>query len=219
VIRLVILANVRLYREGLKQILDRSELLSVEGTAADPREAINKVREFIPDVVLVDMSSIGSLSTLHEIAVSAPTTKLVALAVPDSDESLISCAEAGIVGFVPREASLADLTAAIESAMRGDLLCSPRTAATLLKRVAALAPGQGADAGGGRLTPREEEVVVLLESGLTNKEIACHLGIEVATVKNHVHNLLEKLKVHRRGQAAARMRTRPLPSVRPQLRA
>jgi len=110
---------------------------------------------------------------------------------------------------VPRAASVEDLVAALESVGRGELLCSAQTAAALLRRVAALAAGRSAPAQPlSNLTRREREIGGLLEAGLSNKDIAVQLGIEVATVKNHVHNVLEKLQVHRRGQAAARLQGR-----------
>jgi DNA-binding NarL/FixJ family response regulator len=89
---------------------------------------------------------------------------------------------------------------------RGEFLCSPGTAATLLRRVAALAAERHTADNGARLTPREQQVVRLIDEGLSNKEIARRLSIEVRTVKNHVHSILEKLQVRRRGEAAARMR-------------
>src|SRR5439155_827652 len=105
-----------------------------------------------------------------------------------------------------REASIDDLVTVIESVARGEAICSPRVAAGLLRRVAALAAGHGGDLPRAQLTNREREIVRLIDNGLSNKEIARALGIEVATVKNHVHNILEKLQVHRRGEAAARVR-------------
>jgi DNA-binding NarL/FixJ family response regulator len=95
------------------------------------------------------------------------------------------------------------LVATLESATRGEALFSPRMAASLLRRVAALAATQPSPSAQVRLTPRERDIMRLLDEGLSNKEIAQRLGIEVATVKNHVHNILEKLQVHRRGEAAA----------------
>jgi DNA-binding NarL/FixJ family response regulator len=190
VIRIVIVADTRLYREGLAQVLGRGAHITVVATAARQDEALARLADLKPDVVLVD----------------AP---VVALGVADDDDDVLGCAEAGVAGYVPREASVDHLVAVIESAARGEAICSPRIAASLLRRVARLAAGQGAAVPQGRLTSREREIIGLIDRGLSNKEISKHLGIEVATVKNHVHNILEKLKVHRRGEAAARMRGNP----------
>jgi len=90
--------------------------------------------------------------------------------------------------------------------VRGEAVCSPRVAGALLRRIAALATDGRSDRVPAHLTKREREIMGLIDEGLSNKEIAKRLRIEVATVKNHVHNILEKLQVHRRGEAAARVR-------------
>src|SRR2546421_13075479 len=119
---------------------------------------------------------------------------------------VLASAEAGAIAYVPREASLEDLVAVIECAVRGEAVCSPRVAGALLRRIAVLATDGRSDRVPARLTKREREIMGLIDEGLSNKEIAKRLRIEVATVKNHVHNILEKLQVHRRGEAAARVR-------------
>jgi DNA-binding NarL/FixJ family response regulator len=103
-----------------------------------------------------------------------------------------------------------DLTATITSVSRDELLCSPRVAAALLRRVGALANGVRRPHATDGLTSRECEILGLIKEGLSNKEIAVRLHIEVATVKNHVHNLLEKLQVASRAEAASRLDARPL---------
>jgi DNA-binding NarL/FixJ family response regulator len=109
---------------------------------------------------------------------------------------------------VAREGSVHDLVDAVERAARGELQCSPQVAGTLIRRLAWRAAA-GATLIPSPLTARESEIVRLIDEGLSNKEIAVRLGIEVATVKNHVHNLLEKLRVRRRSEAAARLRVLP----------
>jgi two-component system nitrate/nitrite response regulator NarL len=107
---------------------------------------------------------------------------------------------------------LRDAVVVVEAVIRDETICTPRVAATLLRHVATLAADRGLDASTGRpessLTRRELEVVRLIDRGMSNKQIAVALQIEVATVKNHVHNLLEKLAVQRRGEAAACLRRR-----------
>jgi DNA-binding NarL/FixJ family response regulator len=120
---------------------------------------------------------------------------------------VLACAQAGIAGYVPREGTLDDLIAALHGAARGEAFCSPRIVAVLLRRIADLSIEWQPLAAAGRLTARELEIVDLIDRGLTNREIAEGLSIEVATVKNHVHNILEKLQIHRRHDAAARIRS------------
>lgn len=205
-IKLLIVADIRLYREGLAGVLDRQDQFRVAGTAADAEGAFTELRGGQPDVVLVDMAMPDGLETARAIIDLAPAVKVVALSVAETERDVLACAEAGMAGYVPRQGSLADLIAALECAARGEALCSPRVAAGLLRRVAALAATQPKGLAQAHLTAREREILQLLDGGLANKEIAQRLGIEVATVKNHVHNILEKLQVHRRGEAAARAR-------------
>jgi DNA-binding NarL/FixJ family response regulator len=205
-IRLLIVSDIRLYREGLAQLLGRERELSVVGTAADLDDGIGSIRELRPDVVLLDRAMPGSIAFLRTARGLAPAPAIVALGVPEVDSEVLACAEAGVAGYVSREAGVPQLIATIQGVGRGELLCSPRIAAALLRRVTTLSSIQLPAAGRSRLTAREIEVLSLLERGCGNKDIARQLGIEVATVKNHVHNILEKLRVRRRGEAAAHLR-------------
>lgn len=216
-IRVLIVSDVRLYRDGLAKILAAEPRLQVVGTAADLQAAVRMAAERPADIALIDMGIPQGLCAMREVSTAAPAIKIVALGVRDSEQDVIAGAEAGVAGYVPRAASVGDLVNVLESVGRGELLCSPRAAATLLRRVTALSGGRARDGlDGALLTPRERQIIALLESGLSNKDMARRLGIEVATVKNHVHNVLEKLRVHRRAQAVARLQGRmPARSVTP----
>jgi DNA-binding NarL/FixJ family response regulator len=138
-----------------------------------------------------------------------PHTKIIAIAVSDDSSDIVACAEAGMVGYVSRDGSTDEVVAAVHGALRGELHCAPHVAATLFRRLAALAPGAAADVDRDAvLTPREREIVALIDQGLSNKTIGGRLRIGTPTVKNHVHHILEKLKVRRRGEAAALVRGR-----------
>ena len=202
--RVLIAADIKLYREGLTEILGRFEEIAVVGNASDRAESLDRVRELGPEVVLLDMGMPQSLATVRSIVESHSAVHVVALAVPERD--VIACAEAGISGYVPREGSVPDLVAAIMGAVRGELSCSPRIAGGLFRRISALAAERSSPGEPWRLTPRQREVAQLVERGLSNKEIARTLCIEVSTVKNHVHSILEMLHVHRRAEAAALLR-------------
>ncbi len=203
---ILLISDIRLYREGLAEVLRREPGFGVLGAVRSFVEAQERLSTDPPDVVLLDVSMPDSLAFVRQVTQMTPTVRLVALGVPEIDTDVVACAEAGIVGYVPRDGSLEDLRSAIQSVERGELLCSPRVAATLLRRLAALAaaaPRTTPVPPTSTLTRRELQILRLIEEGLTNKEIAVKLGIEVATVKNHVHNLLEKLRLHRRADAAA----------------
>ena len=146
----------------------------------------------------------SALRIVRAVSELDPNLKIVALAVADSDPEIMTWAEAGIAGFVTRDNSLNDLVAAVIASERGELSCSPRHAAALLHHVATMATRTTAPqrASPPQLTRRQSHVLELVGSGLSNKEIARTLGIEVATVKNHVHQVLEKLEVTRRSDAA-----------------
>ena len=130
------------------------------------------------------------------------------LAVLETEDDVVTCAEAGIAAYVPYEASIADLLATLARVRAGELACPPRIAAGLFRRLAVRAIEQNVAAVSAGLTQREEEILALIDQGLSNQEIAGRLEIEVSTVKNHVHHILGKLAVRRRGEAAARVRGR-----------
>jgi DNA-binding NarL/FixJ family response regulator len=205
-LRVLVAADVRLYRESLAEILGRQERMDVVGVAGDSGDMLSLVSELKPDVTLLDPAVPGSMAAVRELVKRAPGVKVVALAADEGEAEVIECAEAGVSGFVTRDHSLADLVASIRSAARGDLFCSPETAGALLRRVRALAAAQPRLYSEAHLTRRELDVVRLLEEGLSNKQIAHRLCIELPTVKHHVHHILEKLGVGRRGEAVARLR-------------
>jgi two-component system, NarL family, nitrate/nitrite response regulator NarL len=205
-LRVLIVDDTRLYRDGLSDLLQRDPAIAAVDAAADLGAALRQLAQARPDVVLLNMATAGSVAVCRAMVDAAPSARVVALAVSGADSEVIACAEAGAAGYLLRDEPLANLMAVIRSVMQGEAVCSPRVAATLLRRLAALATERRPPSELGQLTHREREVLGLIDDGLSNKEIARRLCIEVRTVKNHVHNILEKLRVHRRGEAAALMR-------------
>jgi DNA-binding NarL/FixJ family response regulator len=205
--RVLVASDVRLYREGLADSLRRSGRVEVVATAADRAATTRSARELRPDVVLVDLAMDAWESAVRELAASPDDTRVVVLGVHEVESEVVACAEAGVSGYVTREASLEELVDVVDSVARGESLCTPRIGALLLRRVAEAAGRRPPD-DVGRLTPREAQIVGLIDEGLSNKQIAGRLSIELPTVKNHVHSILEKLQVERRAEAAARLRGR-----------
>jgi DNA-binding NarL/FixJ family response regulator len=203
-IRVAVAAQVRLYCEGLAEaIARRSDRFVVVGTASTVEQWRELVSRAEIDVGLVDVSMPG----MHAAArAGAP---IIGLAVPEDEAAVLECAEAGLAGLVTSDAALEDVVTALAGAARGEGIVTPWVAATLLRRVRTLAAERRDPPHAGRLTLREREVVRLIDEGLSNKQIAHRLSIQVSTVKNHVHSILEKLEVDRRSQAAARMRLDP----------
>jgi len=202
-IRILIVDSTRIYREGLAQILEREPEIDVVATTADLDETLSRIHERGPEVLLFRMTESESIPLLSGIAKATSGVRTVALGVSETEDEIIACAEAGVAGYVPRDGSLHDLVATISGVARGEVRYSPRIVAPLLRRVATLAAERQPRTTLVHLTPREREIGQLIGTGLSNKEIARHLSIEVRTVKNHVHNILEKFQVHRRGEAAA----------------
>jgi two-component system nitrate/nitrite response regulator NarL len=166
---------------------------------------MESLRAASPDVSLVDLAMPGSLPLVRAMRADRPEVQVVTLSVPEAEQEVLACAEAGAAGFVTLDSSLDDLCAILLSVGRGDVLCPPWIAGALLRHVATLARGGGGTLGTD-LTTREREVMELVDRGLSNKEIGRLLHIELPTVKNHVHSILRKLHVSRRSEAITRFR-------------
>jgi two-component system nitrate/nitrite response regulator NarL len=205
-----IVAGVRLYRQGLASALDSDDRFRVVGTAVGLADALASMTRLDsrPAVVLLDIGIGPGLVSARHLRDVLPEVRLVALSLDEKDETVVALAEAGVAGFVTSDTSLDGLMATVECVAQGGAHCSPRATAALVRRLATLADGRPPESRGDQLTPREREIVALIDRGLSNKEIAGELHIELATVKNHVHSVLDKLQVRRRGAAAAAIRAR-----------
>ena len=199
--RVAILADIRLYREGLADLLVRRGVEVV--TTGDGAASVEEIQGLHPEVIIVDMAMAGIVAVMRRLSETAPEIRLLALGLAETEANVVACAEAGVAGYVSREGSAADLIETLHRVVRGEALYSPWVIGSLFRRVAALAADRRPAGAVGRLTTREREILVLVDRGLTNREIAGRLCIELSTVKNHVHNILEKLQVRRRSEAAA----------------
>jgi two-component system nitrate/nitrite response regulator NarL len=211
VTRLVIVSNVRLYRDGVAIAFADDARIEVLRTAPHGAEAVGTLRQCQPDVALLDLTGAEGLSEVRLLAEAAPAVRLVVLAVPTLEREIVTWVNAGIAGYVTRDSSLADVVAAVEYAAQGDFLCSPSAAGQLLRRVAALGAEQRRASPLAPLTSRERDVFQLIAQGLSNKQIAHQLCIELSTVKNHVHSILEKVSATNRVDAVAKLGSAGLP--------
>lgn len=200
---IVLASDVRLYCEGLRVVLRDRPGMSIVHTATEAKAAVAAVREHDPDVLLIDMAMPESLWVVRAVQ-PAGRCRVVALALPETEATFLPCAEAGVTAYVPRAAELAQLVETIRCARRGEAHLEPRLAGSLMRRVSSLAKAARPSWAKARLTEREREVAELVSEGLSNKRIAAELHIGLATVKNHVHNVLKKLNVSRRAEVAAR---------------
>jgi DNA-binding NarL/FixJ family response regulator len=202
-IRVLIVAKVRFYRDGLAVALARSGSIAVVGQLGSWTEALPLIGARRPEIILLDADPDERLDAIRRLAGAAARPRVVALCIREHETSVLPLAEAGVSGFVSYDHSLDQLIDVIASIARGELPCSPRTAAVLLRHITCLAQ-RDAPAAPRDLTRRELEILDLIDLGLSNREIARRLYIEHSTVKNHVHNILEKLDVARRADAVAR---------------
>jgi two-component system, NarL family, nitrate/nitrite response regulator NarL len=197
-----LISDVRLNREALASLIKKDGRVDVASHAA-LAETVRDERG-AADVVLVDTSQHYGSEAAQSIVTWA-NAPIVALAVPEDEAQVIALAEMGVLGFLEADADLDDLVDGVANAARNLATLPPRVATAVLHHISGHAQSYGADSA--LLTVRERQVVDLIAEGLTNKEIAAQLHIEVATVKNHVHNVLEKLGVSRRSEVLPRLRS------------
>jgi two-component system, NarL family, nitrate/nitrite response regulator NarL len=200
-VRVFLVADVRFHRDLLADALAHEDGIDLAGSAHGD-VACMAVGMSEADVILIDGESIAGPATVRALAAAAPGAKIVVTGVGEDEAGVVDLVEAGIGGYATADQPLTDVVAAVAAAADGELQCSPRVSAALAKRVAALSAAQrhGNGNGNATLTPREREIAALITDGLSNKQIARRLSIELATVKNHVHNILRKLGVSRRDE-------------------
>jgi DNA-binding NarL/FixJ family response regulator len=201
-IRLFVVSPTRLYVEALAEYFLRFSTVEVVGIATGCHEAKDGIAMMRPDVVLIDamMATIpGIVAALLGAEDSVP--KLIAFAISDTPDLVIAWLDAGACGYLTSDTPLERLIPIIEGAARGELLCSGNVASALLRRIRRSA-GEPYEV---TLTARQREVIEHVARGRSNKEIARAMGISVPTVKNHLHNIFDKLQVHRRADALSRL--------------
>jgi len=210
-IRVLLLDNCRIFADALGLALNSQDKISLVAALPDLEEAIALISKLAVNLVLVYASpEEDAIFLIKHIKRRHPEKNVIVLGVANCEANILEYIEAGASGYILKSASLVDVLATMEAVHEGQSQCSPRITAAVFNRVWQLsqAVNKGQTGRADRLSPREKEILEMIALGLVNKEIAFKLGITVCTVKNHVHNLLEKLRVHRRGEAAARLRAR-----------
>jgi two-component system, NarL family, nitrate/nitrite response regulator NarL len=196
-----IIAPTRLCRDGLATALGEAGSLRVVAAISDRRDDLLGLTGLRRAVIVVDAAA-GLTTTLPVLRSILVECRIVVFGL-GSDDDVLACARHDVAGYLDRAAGIDELFSAIERVSSGELVCPPSVTSVLIRQVGTSAAVEPTPR---RLTPRELEIIALLEEGLSNKQIATQLQIEVATVKNHVHNVLDKLDVKRRSQAARRCR-------------
>ena len=205
--RVLVADDQRVVRDGLATLLGQLPGIEVVGTAGDGNEAVELVRRYRPDVVLMDlrMPRCDGVEATRRIRELGTPTQVVVLTTYTDDRSVLDALRAGAVGFLTKDAGASEIQQAIEAVSRGDAAIDPAVQRHLVTAVAAghAAPPQAADEPPDGLTRREAEVLALIADGLSNAEIAERLTVSEATVKTHVNHVFSKTGVRDRAQAVA----------------
>ena len=202
--RVLLVDDHDLFRTGLRNLL-ADQGVDVVGEAQTGAEALGLVRDLAPDVVVMDLNMPGmsGVDATRQINVLAPLTRVLVLTISDQDADVMDAILAGASGYLLKDSSIQDLLQGIRSAAVGEALISPHIAAKVLQRVRATSTSpEIADTIRAELSDREIEVLKLIANGTDNAQIAAELHISPKTVKNHISNILMKLQIDNRIQAA-----------------
>jgi DNA-binding NarL/FixJ family response regulator len=202
-LRVLIVDDHDLFRSGLRTLLE-DQGVQVVGEAVSGAEAIRLVRERAPDVVVMDLNMPGmtGVEATRHITAASPLTRVLVLTISDHDGDVMAAILAGACGYLLKDASIHDLMQGIRSASRGESLISPHIAAKVLQHMRAVGVAATAAEATADLSDREVEVLKLIANGKDNAQIARELHISPKTVKNHISNILMKLQIENRIQAA-----------------
>ena len=198
IIRIVLVEDHTILREGLRALLSADPKFEIVGEAADGREALRRVDKLTPDLVVMDLSMprMTGMDAIREIKRRHPTTKIIALTVHKAEEYLRTTLQAGADGYVLKDATHVELLLAIQNVLKGKTYLSPSVSETVIEGYLEGKENQIPSPRLGLLSPREREVLKLIAEGYKNKEIAVDLFISLKTVEKHRANLMKKLDLH-----------------------
>jgi NarL family two-component system response regulator LiaR len=200
-IRVLIVDDHIVVRQGLRAFLSVQSDVEIVGEAEDGEDAVRQAQDLVPDVVLMDlvMPKLDGIEALRQIRALSPSTKVIVLTTFADDDKVFAAVKAGASGYLLKDVQPADLADAIRTVYGGEALLHPTVAAKLMQEYAETSSRSEAAAA---LTDRELEVLRLIARGRSNKEIALDLTVAEKTVKTHVSNILQKLHLADRTQAA-----------------
>jgi DNA-binding NarL/FixJ family response regulator len=202
-LRVMLVDDHDLFRTGLRNLLEEQGV-HIVAEAPDGNLALQLVRELAPDVVVMDLNMPGmnGIEATREITRLAPLTRVLVLTISDQDEDVMDAILAGACGYLMKDSSIQDLMQGIRAASVGESLISPHIASKVLQRIRAASVDAGGVVARPELSDRETEVLKLIANGKDNADIAEELHISPKTVKNHISNILMKLQIENRIQAA-----------------
>lgn len=207
-IKIVLIEDNRLLRDGIKAIINKQEDLKVVSATAGNHDTLDQITTMKPHVVLMDLGLRGSngLRVVATLSKEFPGIKVIGMGLLPSQLDIVEFVEAGAVGFVLKDATIEEILETIRAVVRGTKVLPPILTGSLFSHVIehSLAKGKGNLAEAVRMTKREREIIVLITEALSNKEIALRLNLSTYTVKSHIHNILEKMALHSRLEIATR---------------
>jgi two-component system NarL family response regulator len=205
-IRVLIADDHERFRRGLKMVLEAEDGIEVVAEASDGVQAFSRVEELAPDVVLMDvrMPNQNGIEATRAIREAFPATRIIMLTVSDDEDDLFDAVKAGANGYLLKEVSIEEVSDAVRAVVQGQSLISPSMAAKLISEFGSLArrAEESEATPSVRLSDRELEVLKRVARGLDNDEIAAELDMSPTAVRNHVANILEKLQLRSRIEAA-----------------
>ena len=212
--RIVLFHSNRLFRESLAFVLAQQPSISVIGLAATLPHDDEALVALRADLFILDFGepSRTGLYDTQRIRKLSSEIKIILAEVPNREADILACLEYGATGYVLRNSTVETLLSNVRAVVVGETLCSPRIANLAVCRMSSLARhiSEAGSDNAGCLTKRESEIVALIEEGLSNKEIAIRLHVEISTVKNHVHNILDKLQLPNRHSAVRHLKKQRL---------
>lgn len=216
-LRLLVVDDHEVVRQGLAALLDRRESFQVVAEAGTVADAIEQARRHRPDIVIMDvrLPDGSGIEACRAIRAEFPATRVVMLTSYPDEEAVLSAIVAGASGYLLKQIRARDLVAALETVGRGESLLDPAVTEKVLDRIRRIATGSSQNDEMSQLTSQERKILLLVAEGKTNKEIAGEIFLSDKTVKNYVSSILAKLNLERRAQAAAFVANRRTGGVPP----
>lgn len=204
-LRLLVVDDHEVVRQGLAALLDRRESFQVVAEAGTVADSIEQARRHRPDIVIMDvrLPDGSGIEACRAIRAEFPATRVVMLTSYPDEEAVLSAIVAGASGYLLKQIRARDLVAALETVGRGESLLDPAVTEKVLDRIRRIATGSSENDEMSQLTSQERKILLLVAEGKTNKEIASEIFLSDKTVKNYVSSILAKLNLERRAQAAA----------------
>jgi len=202
-IRLVIVDDHSIFRAGLLSVLSTEPDIEIVGEGASAEDALHLAREFLPDIIFLDISMPGGgLNAAQAIVENCPVVKIIILTGSEGESHVMTALKTGARAYVLKGVAARELVSILHTVQSGEIYVTPTLAANLLSEMTSASRTESSQSAFEKLTEREREILSLIAAGTSNKEIGLQLHLTEKTVKHYVTNILQKLQVHNRVQAA-----------------